>query len=341
MSYKKPTAIDLFSGCGGLSLGLRTAGYQVVAAVEIDPRAAATYKLNHPRTRLIHTDIRVVNAQTIAASTGLKCGALDLLAGCPPCQGFSTLRTRKQSTCLPDSRNDLIREFSRLIDELRPVSVMLENVPALEHDLRFKEFRHRLEKLGYFTAVGVLNVATFGVAQRRNRLILIASRIAKVKLLTSGAASPTVRETIAHLANVGLSGDELHDLGRQHSPRVQAIIRAIPKDGGSRASLPKELILDCHRRTNGFTDVYGRMAWDGPAPTITSGCTNPSKGRFIHPEEDRAITLREAAMLQGFPKHYKFNASFGIQANALMIGNALPPPFIAHHARLLREQTQI
>jgi DNA (cytosine-5)-methyltransferase 1 len=339
MAQQKPKAIDLFCGCGGLSLGLKKAGYEVVAGVEIDPRASATYALNHPKTRLIQSDVRNVDAKSVFLSTGLKRGTLDLLAGCPPCQGFSTLRTRKKSTSSADERNDLIYEFARLIDELNPKSIMLENVPALQHDERFNAFCTQLKESGYQFVFKVLNVATFGVAQRRRRLILLASRTADVTLAAHGPRTPTVREVIGGLPKAGTSGDKLHDLQRRHSPRVQAIINAIPKDGGSRSALPNDLILDCHRRSDGFKDVYGRMVWDAPAPTITSGCTNPSKGRFIHPEDDRAITLREAAMLQGFPRTYKFISAFGMHANSLMIGNALPPPFIALHARRLRHET--
>ena len=117
------------------------------------------------------------------------------------------------------------------------------------------------------------------------------------------------------------------------------LIQRIPKNGGSRTDLPEEDQLECHKRCNGFKDVYGRMAWGDVAPTITSGCSNPSKGRFLHPEEDRAITLREAALLQGFPLRYKFPTS-NKSAVALMIGNALPPPFITAHARMIRDTLQ-
>jgi DNA (cytosine-5)-methyltransferase 1 len=120
------------------------------------------------------------------------------------------------------------------------------------------------------------------------------------------------------------------------TPKVLNVIRLIPKDGGSRRDLPEEFQLECHKRCNGFKDVYGRMAWKKPAPTITGGCFNPSKGRFLHPEEDRAITMREAALLQGFPRRYKFPTTENKSAVALMIGNALPPPFIAAHGRSIK-----
>jgi DNA (cytosine-5)-methyltransferase 1 len=143
----------------------------------------------------------------------------------------------------------------------------------------------------------------------------------------------TVRDTIARLPLAGSSGDKLHDITERRSARIKALIKKIPKDGGGRTDLPYKYQLDCHKRCNGFKDIYGRMAWDAVSPTITSGCFNPSKGRFLHPEEDRAITLREAALLQGFPHRYKFPITTNKSAVALMIGNALPPELIRRHAK--------
>ncbi len=146
----------------------------------------------------------------------------------------------------------------------------------------------------------------------------------------------TVEEAIGGLPEAGQSGDPVHDMPENRTPKVLEIIRLIPKDGGSRRDLPEEFQLECHKRCNGFKDVYGRMAWNDVAPTIAGGCFNPSKGRFLHPEEDRAITMREAALLQGFPRRYKFPVTDNKSAVALMIGNALPPPFIAAHARSIK-----
>ncbi|MDX3775796.1 DNA cytosine methyltransferase, partial [Chromatiaceae bacterium AAb-1] len=152
-------------------------------------------------------------------------------------------------------------------------------------------------------------------------------------------AKVTVRDAIGFLPAVGESGDSLHDFtSSKRSARIQALIEAIPKNGGSRHSLPEELKLDCHKKTSGFNDVYGRMQWDDVAPTITSGCTNPSKGRFLHPDYDRAITLREAAILQGFPIDYKFNILHGKEAIGLMLGNALPPTFICAHSKRMAQE---
>lgn len=326
------TAIDLFSGCGGLSEGLTKAGYRVLAAVEIDRKACETYRANHQDVELLIEDIRKVSAAKLMRCTGLKKGELDLLAGCPPCQGFSTLRSRNGQVAAADPRNNLIDEFARLALALRPRMIMMENVPALARFERFKDFVERLTANGYQVIWQVLDVSDFGVPQRRKRLILSASRVGQPCLAAKAPARTTVRQAIGGLPSAGKSGDALHDIpSKRRSARVQALIEAIPKDGGSRHSLPDPMKLGCHRRTSGFNDVYGRMKWEDVSPTITSGCSNPSKGRFIHPQEDRPITLREAAILQGFPSDYRFMVSHGKEAIALMIGNALPPKFIAAH----------
>lgn len=334
MSY---TAIDLFSGCGGLSRGLKDAGFNVLAAVEIEGKARETYNLNHEEVPLVGMDIRKVSAAQLMRTCGLKRGQLDLMAGCPPCQGFSTLRARKRAI-EPDPRNDLIDEFARLALAFHPKMVMMENVPALAKYEKFIALVNRLEHNGYQVAVQILDVSYFGVPQRRKRLILSASRVGIPRLAFASHPRRTVRDAIGNLKRAGESGDSLHDLPiKYRSARVQAMIEAIPKDGGSRHSLPRSMMLGCHKQTSGFNDVYGRMKWDDVSPTITSGCSNPSKGRFIHPNDDRPITLREAALLQSFPADYRFNVSHGKEAIALMIGNALPPSFIAAHGRAMAQ----
>jgi DNA (cytosine-5)-methyltransferase 1 len=152
-------AIDLFSGCGGLSLGLKEAGFVVIAAVEIDRKAQETYLLNHPKVHLYAQDIRELDPAEVLHEVGLKPGELDLLAGCPPCQGFSRLRTKNQRTSVKDERNDLVADFLRFIEIMKPKTVMLENVPALAKDARFLKMRHELQAFGYETAVHVLDAA--------------------------------------------------------------------------------------------------------------------------------------------------------------------------------------
>lgn len=331
----KPTAIDCFAGCGGMSQGFKQAGFEVIGAIEIDAAAAGVFELNHPNAHMWSQDIRTVHSEAILMQLGIEAGELDLLGGCPPCQGFSTLRTYNGGRRVRDSQNDLIFEFQRLVIGLMPKRVMMENVPGLLENQRLRKFRAALKGAGYEVKVDVLNVGEYGVPQRRRRLVLLASRVASVAFAKPSKKSRTVRDAIGTMPTAGTSGDELHDLPEKRSRRVAARIRRIPADGGSRASLPRHLKLECHKSSDGFKDVYGRMAWDQPAPTITTGCFNPSKGRFLHPEEDRGITMREAALLQSFPMSYKFPITLGKVKIATMIGNALPPRFIKCHAQQL------
>ncbi len=327
------TAIDLFAGCGGLSLGLRQAGFDVLCAIEIDDQAIQTYRANHPTVLSKGIDIQMVNAATLMKELKLKRGELDLLAGCPPCQGFSALRTRNGSKRNRDKRNDLVGEMLRFTQAFLPRSIMMENVPRLANHRSFRELCDGLRRLKYEVKFDIKDAADFGVPQRRRRLILLASRGCDIPFAKVSRANRTVRQAIGNLPDVSVAKDPLHAMpARQRSKRVEKLIRDIPKNGGSRGDLPKSRQLACHKKSDGFNDVYGRMAWDKVAPTITGGCFNPSKGRFLHPVKNRSITMREAALLQSFPRSYKFDPSIGIQAVSLMIGNALPPEFIRRHA---------
>ncbi len=334
-SAQPPTAIDCFSGCGGMTEGLKQAGFNVVGAIELDDSAAAVYRLNHPDVRLWQEDIRSVSAQSIRRTLKVRKGGVDLLGGCPPCQGFSALRTKNGGRLVRDKRNDLIYEFERLALALLPKYVMLENVPRLIKDKRCHRFVRSLRNAGYEVFAGVLNVADYGVPQRRRRTVIVASRIGTPLLAKRVSRVRTVRQAIGSLATAGTSGDPLHDIPEKRSVLVSQRIASIPKDGGDRSSLPAHLVLDCHRASDGYKDVYGRVAWDEPSPTITTGCFNPSKGRFLHPEDDRALTVREAALLQSFPMSYQFPVELGKVKLSQMIGNALPPVFIRSHARAI------
>jgi DNA (cytosine-5)-methyltransferase 1 len=191
-----------------------------------------------------------------------------------------------------------------------------------------------LEKLGYGITVGVRDAADYGVPQRRRRFVLIGMRDgATVSFATSESSRQTVRDALAALPPPAESSDPLHNHGERRSRRIRNLIAAVPKDGGGQRDLPRRRQLACHKRSNGFFDVYGRMFWDRPSPTITSGCINPSKGRFLHPDQNRAITLREAALLQSFPPDYVIPLRAGKYRAADLIGNAIPPVFVASHAR--------
>lgn len=332
----KPTAIDIFCGCGGLTSGLKRAGFQVLAAVDIDPFPLNTYRANHKDTIVLQDDIKNIDPAKLIDDFKLQHGELDLLAGCPPCQGFSTMRTLNGAVSSSDPRNDLLFEFLRFIEVMSPRAVMLENVPGLALDRRFKIFCRSMQKLGYVGEHKILDAADYGVPQRRRRLIYLAGKGMAIPFAEKSSKTKTVRMTIARLPKAGESGDPVHDIPEKRTAKVMELIRLIPKNGGSRNQLPVEFHLECHKRCSGFKDVYGRMAWDSVSPTITGGCFNPSKGRFLHPEEDRAITMREAAMLQGFPKNYKIIGTDNKSGIALMIGNALPPPFIEAHGRSIK-----
>lgn len=335
------TAIDLFSGCGGMSFGLKNASFKVVGALEINGVAAAAYKLNFPSTKLKQADIREVDAEKWLAELGLAPGQLDLLAGCPPCQGFSTLRTMNGSSDNRDRRNRLVLEMARLVEVFMPKSIMMENVPGLAEKTVFKDFIRRIKKLNYLPRWSVLNVSSYGVPQRRCRLVMLAGHGFEIPFGIESSRTKTVRMAIEKLKPAGTSGDPLHDMPERRTPEMIKWITLLPKDGGSRGDMPLEMQRPCHRRSDGFKDVYGRMAWDKVAPTITSGCCNPSKGRFLHPDENRNITIREAALLQTFPMNFKLPTGTTKTDAALMIGNALPPEFVRRQSVAINKAIDI
>ena len=340
ISNKKLLAVDLFSGCGGMTLGLKQAGFKVIGAVEIDPLAVGTYKTNHPEVKMWQKDVQKIRGSEMLRGLEIKKGQLDLLAGCPPCQGFSSIRTKNGKKRVRDVRNDLIFNLLRLVKALLPKSVMMENVPALAVNTRMKIFKREMRALGYDLngTPLILNTANYGVPQRRRRMILVGSRIGGIELPKVDIKRLTVGQAIGNLPRPGKSGDPLHDIKEKRDPRIVEMIRRIPKNGGSRIDLPKKFHLPCHKKLpDGFKDVYGRMSWNEVAPTITGGCVSPSKGRFLHPYQNRSITLREAALLQSFPPDYYFSLDRGKHGVAVMIGNALPPAFIKRHALAIRK----
>lgn len=318
-------AIDLFSGCGGLSQGLRSAGFEVVAAFDNDADSIAAYRLNHPNTRVFEGDIRDVDTDEIREL--LDGEPLHFLAGCPPCQGFSSMRRLNKRGSKRDSRNNLIVEYLRFVEELKPLTIMMENVPGLINYTLFKRVVSELQRLGYDPKLKPVRIQEYGVPQRRRRLVLVGSLLGDLDIAEPTGERVTVRDVIGHLEATSRTKDPVHRIVKVHTPEVMKRIRATPKNGGSRADVP-EFQLACHKDQKvGFRDVYGRMRWNDHSPTITGGCLNPSKGRFIHPERNRAISAREAALLQTFPRTYKFPTEISKTSIALMIGNALPPKF--------------
>lgn len=339
MSPKRQlVAVDLFSGCGGLTRGLKDAEFQVLGAVELNPLAVETYALNHPEVRVWEGDIWLIDPSEVKRELGLRRRELDLLAACPPCQGFSSMRTLNGQREVNDPRNNLIFRVAEFVEALLPKAVMIENVPGLANDYRLGLLLEVLCAFGYSCKWKIDDASRYGVPQRRKRFILIASRKGEPVFPEPQRDVLTVRDAISELPEPGCSQDPLHDAPARRSAQVMELIRQIPRDGGSRAALPVEAQLACHRNCDGFKDVYGRMRWDEVSPTITGGCINPSKGRFLHPDQDRAITLREAALLQSFPNDYQFSLARGTYPVAEMIGNALPPRFIRAHASEIARQ---
>jgi DNA (cytosine-5)-methyltransferase 1 len=324
--HKHFYAVDLFSGCGGLSIGMRKAGFEILAAVEKDPEASQVYRMNYPKTRLFNEDIRGLKASSLKQL--LINRPLHFLAGCPPCQGFSSVRKLNKKRSKRDDRNSLILEYLRFVRELRPLALMMENVPSISNYYLFKYLLASLKKLGYYLDNKTVNIADYGVPQRRIRLVLVGSRLAPIQIAPATYVKRTVRDTIGSIEPIAITKDGLHRVVMHHSAYVNKMISRIPRNGGSRLDLPEGYILNCHKNPNiGFRDVYGRMRWDEVAPTITGGCLNPSKGRFLHPEYNRAISAREAALLQSFPRRYSFPTKIKKGVLGSLIGNALPPKF--------------
>lgn len=341
-------AVDVFAGAGGLTVGLQKAGFDVVAAIEAAPIPSATYAANHARTRLVVDDVRSVGR----AELDVGSGSIDLLAACPPCQGFTSLAAKWRRT---DPRNVLVLEVARLAEELRPRVVMLENVPRLATtgSELLAELRNRLHSVGYVLSEGVLQAAHYGSPQSRKRLVLVASKVGRIELPapTHGDGRRplrTVRQALRIMkeeprqftleSGRRMAADDWHVV-RSVRPATLSRIQATAA-GGVRSQLPEELRPVCHRGSDkGFMNVYGRMSWDEPAPTITGGCTTFSKGRFGHPEHDRTISVREAALLQEFPRRYKFKTT-SIDAACEMIGNAFPTSLARAVARQVAKRLQ-
>ncbi len=338
---KWPTAVDLFSGCGSVTAALKKRHFKVVAAVDIDPVACETYRINHPSTRLFESDIRELDPRCLLPLIR-KRKFLDLLVVCAPCQPFSNQNRNKKQD---DERRELILEAVRFADILQPRIIMFENVPGLAGN-RFKGILNRLKEnlasIGYMTGPpDRIDAADYNVPQRRTRCLLFATKEktppSPPPPITPEGRRVTVSDAFQGLRPLRTGDKDQHDplhFARQHSPIALKRLEYIPKNGGSRFALPPELELKCHQGKKSYPDVYGRMRWDDVAPTLTTGCTDITKGRFAHPEDDRAISLREAARLQTFPDSYKFFGNPG--QIATQIGNAVPMQLIEALSPVLR-----
>lgn len=354
---KKLNVIDLFSGSGGSALGFRNEGFKIKAAVEIDKLASETFKINFPEAVIFNEDISTLTGKEIIKKTGIKSGDEVVLLACPPCQGFSS--ARRVSQRLHDPRNKLIWEFIRLVQEIKPLYFIMENVPGLVTGIGkaiFDEAIIELQKIGYGNFIyKILQAVDFGVPQKRRRLVFIGTKLNTIPLflpdptnqnpLISNNSLPvwkTVRETISDLSplNAGEKSpqDNMHISAHLSELNLERL-QHTPKDGGSRTSWPEKYILKCHKGFSGHGDVYGRMKWDAPSPAITGGCGMISKGRYGHPEQNRAISLREAARLQTFPDTFKFVGNFGQITK--QIGNAVPPLLAKRIANVIKQNYKL
>lgn len=322
-------AVDLFCGAGGLTKGLEKAGITVELGIDIDPDCIYPYEANN-NARFLLKSVEEVKAEDLFSNTNRR--SVRLLAGCAPCQPFSGYR--KGINSRSDKRWRLLREFKRLIEETSPELVTMENVPRLQGEKVFREFVESLKSNGYFTSYSVVHCADYGIPQQRQRLVLLASKLGPISIIPpthSPQRYKTVADAIGNLPKIKAGGackrDPLHT-SRNLTPINLKRIR-VSSPGGTWRDWNKKLVTKCHKKKSGTTypSVYGRMAWDKPAPTMTTQFFGFGNGRFGHPKQDRAISLREGAVLQTFPRSYKFVESNGIvnfERLGRLIGNAVP-----------------
>jgi DNA (cytosine-5)-methyltransferase 1 len=335
------TAIDAFCGAGGLSIGLADVGFNVLLGFDFDKQCVETLK-NNPNTirhAVIQSDVKDMLGGKLLECANIKKGELDLLAGGPPCQGFSVQRTIGGDR---DARNLLVDDYGDLIAEVAPRFFLMENVPGIGGK-RGREivdrFKDRMTNIGYFCHEKILDAQDYGVPQRRRRFIVVGEKITKFGPFfnwpkpTRVHAGNTVRNIIGHLPPPPADGTDHPKFFGHRSDRLSDVNKArlqALKEGQARDDLPEHLLADCHKISSdviGHRNVYGRMAWDEVAPTITARFDSFTRGKFGHPEQTRSISLLEGALLQTFPESYRFS---GTKVEiARQIGNAVPPKFAA------------
>ena len=326
--FSQVDCIDLFCGLGGLTHGLIKGGIRVIAGIDIDPQCRFPYETNNNAV-FIEQNVRDLSSCELANMFGDR--KLRLLAGCAPCQPFSNYSRRGRQK-RDDMKWSLVSDFGRLVQEIQPEFITMENVPQLVDHKVFEAFLTILKN--YSTSWSIVDCALYGVPQTRKRLVLLASRLGSIELVSPeafGQSLMTVREAICHLPALKAGFSDPDDVLHSASSLSDINLRRIKasKPGGTWRDWDESLIAACHRKGSGQTypSVYGRMKWDSPAPTITTQCFGFGNGRFGHPDQDRAISLREAALLQTFPDDYYFLAP-GERVNfskfGRLIGNAVP-----------------
>lgn len=326
----KIDAVDLFCGAGGLSFGLKKAGINVRAGIDFDRHCDYPYTKNLSGAKFILQDVATVQGSSLLEF--FTPSAFKLLAGCAPCQPFSTLRNGTDRET--NDKWPLLGEFARLVKEVQPDVVTMENVPTLKSQSIFSQFVALLKEEKYHVTTRIVDAAEYGVPQRRRRLVLLASRHGPLRLLSPEELSikpMTVRDAIEKLSP--LAAGESSETDVLHKARSLTDINLsrmrASKPGGTWADWPEELILECHKTLRGasFKSVYGRLEWDKPSGTITTQANNFGTGRFGHPTQDRALSIREMAILQSFPEDYEFikpGDTPEFTPICRLIGNAVP-----------------
>ena len=324
----RPEVVDLFCGVGALSHGLKLAGCKIVAGYDVDRRCKFAFERNNGGIFYARDVSKLLATEIRANFSGL---VPSVLAGCAPCQPFSTYKQRYAE----DPQWSLVTKFAELAAEVRPDFVTMENVPALlkyKNGAVFKSFTQALEDVGYKVQHVIAKCEQFGVPQRRRRLVVLASLKAEaLTLVPSQSGYHSVRDAIAPLPEIESGGTDANDPLHTAVGLSELNMRRIrhSKPGGTWRDWPEDLRSPCHRRPSGKTypGVYARMEWDRPAPTMTTQCYGYGNGRFGHPEQDRGISLREAALLQSFPREYEFlpaGETINFKEIGRWIGNAVP-----------------
>jgi len=340
--HKNLVVFDFFCGCAGTSRGFQNAGIDIAFALDIDPDVKSTFTLNFPEATFCHKSITKLTASDLQPTIDKYKDSYKLFCGCAPCQPFT-----KQNTESPkrDRRKSLLTQFGIVIEEFKPDFVFVENVPGLQKVPKHKRgpfpaFKELMEKMGYHITYGIVAAQDYGAPQLRRRFVLLASKHGEISIPapTHGKDRDnpykTVRDAIADLPDIA-AGETYKDPGLPNHRAAELSelnmrrIKASDHDGGGRNNWPKKLWPECYTRTNengethsGHTDCYGRLWWDKPATGLTTRCISYSNGRFGHPEQDRAISVREAARLQGFDDDFEFTGS--LTSMAKQIGNAVP-----------------
>ncbi|MCK4792564.1 MAG: DNA cytosine methyltransferase [Desulfobacteraceae bacterium] len=332
---KRLKAIDFFSGAGGLTCGLRSAGITVLAGIDNDDLCRETYEKNNKGSVFLNRDITTYEPDGLRRDRNIeKNDDCMIFAACAPCQFWSLIQTSREKS---NKSKDLILDFQRFVEYFTPGFIIVENVPGIS----FKKnspmglFIGTVISLGYSVAYNITDMSLYGIPQRRRRFTLLGSRISDIELPKPNGRKRTVRDVLGYwngfpriAAGTRDKTVFMHTAASLSEKNLQRL-KMTEADGGDRSSWQNnvEFQLPCYAsEEKKFYDTYGRMWWDRPSPTITTKFRSISNGRFAHPEEHRAISLREGATLQTFPKMYRFIGT-SMESIARMIGNAVPPEF--------------